>query len=57
MTFAAAVIGYAMTALHADVSPPHPRLPDVPETLINILTGGNAIYLAGKAVRTPRRSK
>jgi hypothetical protein len=58
MTFSAAVIGYAMTALHADVSSAaHPKLPDVPETLINLLTGGNAVYLAGKAARTPRRSQ
>jgi hypothetical protein len=57
MTFVAAVVGYATMALHAKVSSTHPSLPDVPETLVNVLTGGNAIYLAGKAARTPRRSK
>jgi hypothetical protein len=50
-TFPAVIIAYAMTALHADVSSTHPILPDVPETLISLLTGGNAIYLAGKIAR------
>jgi hypothetical protein len=51
MTFPAVIIAYAMMALHADVSSAHPSLPDVPETLITLLTGGNAVYLAGKAAR------
>ncbi|MEN3376058.1 MAG: hypothetical protein V7604_1413 [Hyphomicrobiales bacterium] len=50
-SFPAVIIGYAMVALHADVSTAHPSLPDVPETLINLLTGGNAVYLAGKIAR------
>jgi len=50
-SFPAVIIGYAMVALHADVSTAHPSLPDVPETLISLLTGGNAVYLAGKIAR------
>jgi hypothetical protein len=51
MTFAGVTIAYLMTALHAELSSAHPSLPDVPETLISLLTGGNAVYLAGKAAR------
>jgi hypothetical protein len=50
-SFPAVIVGYAMIALHADVSTAHPSLPDVPETLISLLTGGNAVYLAGKVAR------
>jgi hypothetical protein len=45
---------YTMTALHADVSGATgpPSLPDVPQYLLSILTGGNGLYLAGKIARS-----
>jgi hypothetical protein len=42
---------YALHALQADVSGAHPSLPDVPQSLMALLTGGNGLYLAGKIAR------
>ena len=51
LTFPAALASYAVMALHTDVSSAHPSLPDVPASIITLLTGGNAVYLAGKVAR------
>jgi hypothetical protein len=47
------LLTYVMTALHADLSVANgrPVMPDVPEYLLSILTGGNGLYLAGKISR------
>src|SRR5262249_18128077 len=50
--FPAVIIAYAMMALQTDVTNvANPSLPDVPATLISLLTGGNIMYLAGKIAR------
>ncbi len=49
--FPTIVIGYAVYALHADVSGPNPMLPDVPDSVVTLLTGSNSVYLAGKIAR------
>lgn len=44
---------YTLTALQSDVSGASgiPSLPDVPNDLVSLLTGGNGLYLAGKIAR------
>jgi hypothetical protein len=50
--FPVVIIAYAVMALQTDVTAAaHPSLPEVPNTLINLLTGGNGLYLAGKLAR------
>lgn len=51
-TFPTIVVGYVLLALQADVSGADPSLPDVPSTVVNLLTGSNSIYLAGKIARS-----
>ena len=46
------VLSYVYTALHADMSVSHPSLPNLPDNLLMLLTGGNGLYLAGKIART-----
>jgi hypothetical protein len=50
--FPVGIIGYAFTALHADVNVAHPILPDVSNEFMTLPTGGNGLYLAGKIART-----
>jgi hypothetical protein len=46
------VIAYVYQALSTDLGGEgRPSLPDVPETLLTLLSGGNALYLAGKIAR------
>jgi hypothetical protein len=44
---------YTIEALHVDFSGAAgmPSLPDVPQYMLTLLTGGNSIYLAGKIAR------
>ncbi len=49
--FPTIVIGYVTLALHADVSGAMPMLPDIPDSVVSLLTGSNSIYLAGKIAR------
>ncbi len=52
--FPLVIIGYVFTALHADLSVGNPAsLPDLPNNLLMLLTGGNGVYLAGKIARMP----
>jgi hypothetical protein len=53
VAFPFVLLTYTMTALHADLSVVNgrPIMPDVPEYLLTILTGGNGLYLAGKISR------
>ena len=47
------VIGYyVIEALHADMSV-RASLPDIPQSLLVVLTGSNSLYLAGKIARGP----
>ena len=46
--FPVVIISYVFTALHADVSGPHPMLPELQENLLLLLTSGNGLYLVGK---------
>jgi hypothetical protein len=41
---------YVLTALQVDVRG-DPRLPDIPEALVSLLTASNGLYLAGKIAR------
>jgi len=43
--------GFVINALHADMSVPHPSLPDISDQMVMLLTGGNGLYLAGKIAR------
>ena len=54
VAFPFVLLTYLMTALHADLSVVNgrPIMPDVPDYLLTILTGGNGLYLAGKISRT-----
>lgn len=52
MVFPVVIASYAFTALHADMSVSHPSLPELPDNLLMLLTGGNGLYLAGKIART-----
>lgn len=50
----AVLAGYAFTALTTDLgvsASGRPILPDLPEPLLTLLTGGNGLYLAGKITR------
>jgi len=49
--FPTILIYYVLTALRADMSV-SPAMPDIPELLVTILTGSNALYLAGKIARS-----
>ena len=49
--FPAVVLAYVISALNTDLSGPSPSLPDVPESVIALLTGSNGLYLAGKINR------
>jgi hypothetical protein len=53
VAFPFVLLTYTLTALHADLSVVNgrPTMPDVPEYLLTILTGGNGLYLAGKISR------
>lgn len=50
--FPVVIVGYAFTALHADMHAAQPSLPDVSNDFLMLLTGGNGLYLAGKFMRT-----
>ncbi len=56
MIFPVVALFYAAYALSIDINAvpagTRPSLPDVPEYLLALLTGGNTLYLAGKFVRT-----
>jgi hypothetical protein len=47
------LLGYIVTALSFDplAAIDRPSLPDVPESLLALLTGGNGLYLVGKIAR------
>jgi hypothetical protein len=49
--FPTIVIGYALLALHADVSGATPHLPDIPDSVVVLLAASNSLYLAGKIAR------
>ena len=53
ITFPIVLWLYGLDALQADVSGSAgpPSLPDVPQYLLSLLTGGNGLYLAGKIAR------
>jgi len=53
--FPVVLTSYFFNALHADMSVPHPSLPDISDQMVMLLTGGNGLYLAGKIAhrRTP----
>lgn len=48
--FPTVLLMYVLTALQVDVRG-DPRLPDIPEAVVSLLTGSNALYLAGKIAR------
>ncbi len=51
--FPVVIVSYAYTALNTDISTGGPvRLPDVPESLLNLMIGTNGLYLAGKIARS-----
>jgi hypothetical protein len=50
--FPIVILSYAFSALHADMSVRPPSLPELPDNLLMLLTGGNGLYLAGKIART-----
>ena len=56
MIFPAVALLYAAYALSIDIHDvplgTRPSLPDVPDYLLALLTGGNTLYLAGKFART-----
>ena len=50
--FPVVIISYPYTALNMNLEVPGPvRLPDVPDSLLNLLLGSNGLYLAGKIAR------
>ena len=49
--FPMVIVSYIFNALHADMSVPHPSLPDISDQMVMLLTGGNGLYLAGKIAR------
>jgi hypothetical protein len=51
--FPAVLVGYAYNAVTGEVPMINgrPSLPEVPQTLMLLLTGSNSIYLAGKIAR------
>jgi hypothetical protein len=51
MIFPFVIVSYAYTALHADINVAHPAMPDLDQSLLMLLTGGNGVYLAGKIAR------
>jgi hypothetical protein len=53
IVFPFVLLVYTLNALQADVGAAGgaPSLPDVPEYLLSLLTGGNGLYLAGKIAR------
>jgi hypothetical protein len=53
VAFPAVLLMYVMTALNTDLTAINgrPVMPDVPEFLLTLLTGGNGLYLAGKIAR------
>lgn len=55
VAFPAVLLMYVMSALNADMTAVNgrPVMPDVPEFLLTLLTGGNGLYLAGKIARRP----
>lgn len=48
----AIIVIYLLDALHTNVTTNTPKLPELNQNLLMLLTGGNGIYLAGKAART-----
>ena len=52
IAFPVVLVPYVLSALHADMSVPHPAMPDLSENLLLLLSGGNGLYLAGKIART-----
>jgi hypothetical protein len=53
VVFPLVLLMYAMSALNAELAVVggRPVMPDVPEYLLTLLTGGNGLYLAGKIAR------
>ena len=51
--FPAVLVAYAYNALTGDIPiiNGRPSLPEVPQTLLALLTGSNSLYLAGKIAR------
>jgi hypothetical protein len=51
--FPSVLLFYIIHALNSDLTliGNRPVMPDIPESLVALLTGGNGIYLAGKIVR------
>jgi hypothetical protein len=52
IAFPVVLVTYTLSALHADMSVPHPSMPDLSDKLVLLLSGGNGLYLAGKIART-----
>lgn len=52
--FPAVILSYVFLGLHVDVHTLHPALPDVPDSLLMLLTGSNGLYLAGKIARSAK---
>lgn len=50
VVFPTIIIYYTFTTLTTGAGTP-PRLPDIPDALLALLTGSNSIYLAAKAAR------
>ena len=50
--FPVVIVGYAFSALHADVTVTK-SLPELSNNMLMLLTGGNGAYLAGKIARVP----
>ena len=51
IAFPVALVSYAITALHADMSV-HAAMPDPSQDLVMLLGGSNGLYLAGKIARS-----
>jgi hypothetical protein len=54
--FPAVLVYYVIHTLNSDlpVVNNHPVMPDIPENVLALLTGGNGLYLAGKIARQPK---
>jgi len=49
--FPVVLLIYVMDALHTDVTGPNPSLPDIPQSLLVVLTGSNSLSIAGRIAR------
>jgi hypothetical protein len=57
--FPAVLVYYVIHALNSDLTVVNnrPVMPDIPENVLALLTGGNGLYLAGKIARQPNPNR